>query len=168
MLYPLDVQHSAYRVHHILQLGGLRKILQVEGLQNTLFQFFALGGIVLGHKNRISCDRAPEGFRFQRRNLQRVFQRYSIQFDLNPPRGIVRIEEHVDPGQLADRLINNLGILGEFYGDGYDRDGRKLHRPAGFADFAPQASGRPRGLRRRIARFIDHLHRALQFLLRYE
>ena len=147
---------------------GCRKIRKIKSLENALFQFLALGRIILRHKNRVCRHRPPESLRFQRRNLQRLFQRHSIQFDLNAPRSVVGIEQHIDPGQLPDGLINHFGIFGELDGDGNVRDGGQFYRTCRFLDLPLQTAGRTCRLRRRIIGLVDHLLRALQFLLRDE
>jgi len=77
LLHPLHIQHGADRVHQSCNSVGCERFLQVERLQKTLFQFLRLAGLSWAKKSYCWSPDA-KSFRFQRRNLQRVFQRYSI------------------------------------------------------------------------------------------
>ena len=166
LLHALHIQHGANRIHHILQFGGQGKIREIKSLEDALFQFLALGGSVLRDENRIQRDRAPEGFRLQRRNLQRLFEGHSIQVDIDDSGSVIGVEQHVDPGQLSDSVVDHVGLLGEHLdGDGDIGDGSEFHRTGRVVDLALQADGRPGSLRRRIPLVVNDLQNLFQFLL---
>ena len=89
----------------------------------------------------------------------------SVQLDLDLLRRVVGVKQDVDSGQLADGAVNRVGLVGQLDGDGNIRNRGEFHGAGGIVDSAFQAGGRSRGLRRRISLVIDHLHRAVQFLL---
>src|SRR5262249_44460430 len=65
VLNALHLQHGTDRIHNILQVRGGGNVAEVESLDHVLFQFAALGLVVLSHENRIRRDRAPESARLQ-------------------------------------------------------------------------------------------------------
>jgi len=66
---------------------------------------------------------------------------------------------------LSDGAIDGIGLVAHLDGDGGIGDGSQLDGAGGVAQLALQADGRSGGLRRRIALLIDHVDRAVQFLL---
>ena len=60
-LHPLHFHDLTQGVDNVLQFGGLGKVLQIEGLDDALLDFFALRRIVLGYENRVGRDRPLEG-----------------------------------------------------------------------------------------------------------
>ncbi len=124
LLQPLRIQQRAQNVHQVLQLVGLRKIIEVERANDALFQLFALGRSVGGNEDRVGRDRTPEGLRLQRRNLQRLAQSDAVQINVNAARGVIGIEQNVDAGQTADAFVNRLRILSQVQRDGRIRDWR--------------------------------------------
>src|SRR6201987_648034 len=109
-------QDGTHRVDHILQLGGLREVRQVKSFNDALFQLFTLAWIVGRNKDRIARHRTPEGLRLHGDNFQRFLQGDAIQFNFDPPRSVVRVEQHIDPRQLPHRLVDDLAVFGELEG----------------------------------------------------
>ena len=121
------------------------------------------GRRVGGDEDRVRCNRPPECLRLQRRNLQRLLQRDAVQFHANAPRGVVRIEQHVDAGQLSDGLVDGLGIFAQLQRDRSIGDGSQFDRSAGFLHALVQ--GRLRRLARgRLTWLFSLLQRAADFI----
>ena len=74
-----------------------------------MLQFLAFGGIVLRDENGIRGHRAPKSFRFQRDNLQRFFQGHTVQFHVDDPGSVIRIEQDIDPASCR-RCVNDIGF----------------------------------------------------------
>ena len=117
LLQALGIQQSAQNVDQVLQFVGLRQIGQIKSADDALFQLLALGGSVGGNENGVGSDRPPESLRLQRRDLQRLLQGDAVQVHADAARGVVRIEQHVDAGQLADGLVNRLGVFAQLQRD---------------------------------------------------
>ena len=125
-------QHVANGGLHVGQVILLPRIRQVEGLHRLLIQLRVAGAGVGGHKDGVLGHRPPEGIRDGANNAQRVQQRDAVQVNLNAFGGEFRIEEDVDSGGFAHRLVYNLGVFlhvqsQRLVGD-RPEDGRRAHR----------------------------------------
>ncbi len=125
-----------------------------------------LAGVSLRHKDRIRRHWAPEGLRLQRDNLQRFFQRDSVQLNLDPPRGVVGIKQHIDSRQLADRFVDVLGVFGQLQRDRNIRDVGQFDRAGRVKTRFSNASGvgATAFLRTNPLGFINHALGALYLL----
>jgi len=127
-LDALNFENLAERVYYVLQLCRLREIRKIEGLDDTLLDFFALCGIISRNKNCVWRHRPPECFRLHGDDLQGFFERYGVQIDFYSARCVVRVEQHIDAGQLADGFEDDLAILGLLHGHRHVRDGSEFDR----------------------------------------
>ena len=101
---------------HVVQVGLLPGVGQIESLHRLFIEIGALGAVVLGHEDRIGGHRAPESVGQGAHDAQRVHQRHVVQVHLNALRGKVRIEQDVHPGGSADGLVHHLGVFGHVQG----------------------------------------------------
>ena len=131
-----------------------------------MFELFALGRIVGGDENRVGRDRTPERFGFEGGNFESLFERDSVEIDIDDARSVVGIEKDIDSGELAHGAVDDVGLGGKHLdGDRDAGDGSEFHRAGGLMNTALQRVGRSCGLRRRIFLIIHHLQRASELLL---
>src|SRR5207245_5058878 len=145
------------------QLGKIRKI---EGFDDALLHVLALRRCIASDKNRVRSHGPPKGLGFQRDDLERLLEGDSVQFDLDPARRVIRIEKHVNSGQLADCFVNNFSIFGQLECYWNIRDRRQLDGALRFLNPLLKATWRwGGGLRARGFGSVDHLLRPPYFLL---
>ena len=82
---------------------------------------FRFAGVSCATKIVFECHRTPEGFGLKGNDRERFFQGDVVEFDMDLLRGVIGIEKHVHAGQLADRLVNHVGFLGDLEGNGHVR-----------------------------------------------
>jgi len=98
---------------------------------------------------------------------QKVFDSHAVQVHLDALGGVIGIEQHVDAGQAADRLVNNLSVFGPDpqrdrglrNRSQFHRPGRLFH-PLGQPGFGARLGwGRTEALLQQGAAFVGHLLR---------
>ena len=122
------VEHVAQRDQNFIRIVLLRGVGQIKRLHRKVFKVGALGAVVLRDKNRVAGNRLPERPRKRADNPQRVGQRNAGQVHRNALRRIVRIEQHIQPGSLANRLVNHLHVLDHVQRDRVVRHRLQHHR----------------------------------------
>src|SRR5207237_8857727 len=89
-------QNLPERIHHVLQLGGLRQIGKIESLNDALLEFFTLRWVIRSDENGVWGYWPPEGLRFEGNDLQSLFERNRIQLNLNPARRVFGIKQNIN------------------------------------------------------------------------
>ena len=107
----LHIHHGSQDGQHFLHFLRRGHIRQIENLHHLLGVFAPLGRIVDRHENRVRRKRLPEGFRDDRKLIQRLIERGARKIDrLRPDRLLLvvfRIEQDVDSRQFRHRLEQN-------------------------------------------------------------
>src|SRR5205823_6724499 len=137
-----------------------------EGFDDALLHVLALRRCIASDKNRVRSHGPPKGLGFQCDDLKRLLEGDSVQFDFDPARSVIRIEKHVNSGQLADCFVNNFRIFSELECDWDIRDHRQLDGALRFLNPLLKATRRGGGgLWTRGFGSVDHLLRPPYFLL---
>ena len=112
-----------------------RSVRQIESFDDTLIEILALSLRIRRNKNRVRRHRPPEGARLDRNDAQSLLQCNSVQFQRRKlPCHVVWIEQDVDAGQLADRLIDRLAVARDVHVDRKIIDGGEADRPLCLLD----------------------------------
>ena len=131
-----------------------------------MFQFLALGRIVLGDEDRVGRDGTPESLGLERGDFERFFEGDSVEIDIDDAGGVVGVEQDIDSGELSDGAVDHVRLAGKHLdGDGGVGDGGHLDGSACLLQTAHQAARWACCLRGRIGFVVDHLERAVAFLL---
>ncbi len=112
--HPPDIGDRTYAGHDFLEFLRRRYILEIEDLHYLVFVIATLGGIVIGDKNRVRGHRLPERVGQQGDVVERLFERRVVEIEVCVlcVGGLkLRIEDHVDSGQLAYRLVHHFRWL---------------------------------------------------------
>src|SRR5215510_3269406 len=106
LLDALHFQNRADRIHHVLKIGCRGHIAEIKGSNDALLEFATLAGIIRSNKDGVWRYRTPERPRLQRNDVQCLLQSDALQIHRKLSRGVIRIEENVDAGKLANGFVN--------------------------------------------------------------
>ena len=107
--HAANVGDRPHRRDDFLELLNGGDVFQIEHLHHLILIVAAFGDVVFRHENGVAADRFPERLGQHRDVVQRLVQRRVIQIQIHVLAGslILRIEDHVYPGQLAHGLVQN-------------------------------------------------------------
>ncbi len=86
----------------------LRDIGQVKGLHRQIVQVGSFVSRVLRHKDGVRGDRLPEGSAQGLHDAESIEERNAGKVDLHALGAVLGIKDHIDPRELADRLVDVL------------------------------------------------------------
>ncbi len=127
------IKQVADRRQDLVGIVLLTCIGEIEGLHGKIVKIGSIGTGVLRDEDGIRRDRLIEGARLDAHDAKSVRKRHVRQVDRDALGGVLRIEEDVQAGELADRLVDVSCVLYRVDGDRIIRDRLQRDRSGNIA-----------------------------------
>ena len=129
------VEQEAEAGEDFVAVVGLGRVREVKGLNGELVEIGALGAGVLRDEDGVGGDRLEESAGDGADDAQGLGKRDVGEIDGDALGGVVGIEDDIEPGLLADGLVDDLDVFDEVQRVGFRRDGFELDGGSDGVDF---------------------------------
>src|SRR5262249_45888982 len=136
LLYFPEVEQLPEPVRYLGQVLRLDGVRQVEGLNHQIVVVLPFLLLVGKDQDDVFGERLPEGFAFQRDDIERLLEGNVIELDRYAPCRKIGIEDYGQPGLLAYGLEDDFGVVDHLQADRRARERLQLWRLLGISRWA--------------------------------